>query len=108
MAGKKPPENVVCLECRHAFTAVPKLTFLGLPKYRCPMCSKESVYPLSVGRRTGYLIGSVIIGVFMIALLIRGVVPLPGVLPIGMQWALKKDREVRNGMQRLGIEPSTV
>jgi len=43
------PDNdtqVTCTQCQKRFTAIPKISFCGFEKFRCPYCRKIVFYPL--------------------------------------------------------------
>jgi hypothetical protein len=46
--------QVTCTQCLKRFTAVPKISFCGFQKFRCPHCRKTVFYPLV--RKTLYWI----------------------------------------------------
>jgi hypothetical protein len=49
MAKEKMPQQVYCKNCINNFEAVPRISFLGFRKFKCPKCEKNVVWPLSGG-----------------------------------------------------------
>ena len=42
-------QQVYCRNCINNFEAVPKLSFFGFRKFRCPKCQHNVVWPLTAG-----------------------------------------------------------
>ncbi len=57
----KTMRDVKCDSCKESFSAVPKYTFLGFIKFKCPKCNSKSFYPLSKGYRVTYWIIAIIV-----------------------------------------------
>jgi hypothetical protein len=49
MLKQKTPQQVYCRNCINNFKAVPKLSFFGFRKFRCPKCQHNVVWPLTAG-----------------------------------------------------------
>ena len=49
MSKQKMPQQVYCKNCINNFEAVPKLSFFGFRKFRCPKCQNNVVWPLTAG-----------------------------------------------------------
>ena len=49
MSKQKTPQQVYCRNCINNFEAVPKLSFFGFRKFRCPKCQHNVVWPLTEG-----------------------------------------------------------
>jgi hypothetical protein len=49
MLKQKTPQQVYCRNCINNFEAVPKLSFFGFRKFRCPKCQHNVVWPLTAG-----------------------------------------------------------
>jgi hypothetical protein len=49
MLKQKPAQQVYCRNCINNFEAVPKLSFFGFRKFRCPKCQHNVVWPLTAG-----------------------------------------------------------
>jgi hypothetical protein len=49
MSKQKTPHQVYCRNCINNFEAVPKLSFFGFRKFRCPKCHHNVVWPLAAG-----------------------------------------------------------
>jgi hypothetical protein len=49
MLKQETPQQVYCKNCINNFEAVPKLSFFGFRKFRCPKCQHNVVWPLTAG-----------------------------------------------------------
>jgi hypothetical protein len=49
MLKQKTPQQVYCRNCINNFEAVPKLSFFGFRKFRCPKCQHNVVWPMKAG-----------------------------------------------------------
>ena len=49
MAKQKMLQQVYCKNCINNFESVPRISFLGFRKFRCPKCQQNVVWPLSGG-----------------------------------------------------------
>jgi hypothetical protein len=112
MAKSLPVEDVVCSECLSQVEAAPKLTFLGLKRFSCPSCLKDFTYPMSDGRRRGYIVATAVLALATAAgYVLAHVLPLAGILPLGILLGLNQDAKARKRMAReteaASEEPST-
>jgi hypothetical protein len=60
--------QVTCTQCLKRFTAIPKISFCGFQKFRCPHCRKTVFYPLV--RRTLYWIIPAVVGALLFFILL--------------------------------------
>ena len=49
MSRQKTPQQVYCKNCINNFEAVPRLSFFGFRKFRCPKCHHNVIWPLGAG-----------------------------------------------------------
>jgi len=49
MSRQKTPQQVYCKNCINNFEAVPRLSFFGFRKFRCPKCHNNVIWPLTPG-----------------------------------------------------------
>ena len=95
MAKPRPEQDVICTRCSSPVRARPVPTFLGLPRFQCPRCHAAFTYPLTRGRRRVYVACLVVLGLFAVAALGAGRIPIPGFLPIVFGGALIQDTRAR-------------
>ncbi len=96
MAKRLPVQSVVCPECSSRFDAAPVLSFLGLPRFQCPQCTKKFLYPLSDRRRKAYVGIVVVFGLLAVGIIVGAhAIPIPGILPVGVGVGLAQDSKAR-------------
>ncbi len=94
MANKK---LMVCEKCKESSEVKVRLSLLGFPRWNCPKCKQENIYPLGVGYRNFYIV-LVILGVSIFFYAIGTGRPYtPGLLLIAAIIALYKDNKMRGG-----------
>jgi hypothetical protein len=49
MLKQKTPQQAYCRNCINNFEAIPKLSFFGFRKFRCPNCQHNVIWPLTAG-----------------------------------------------------------
>ena len=90
------PIDAFCDGCGHAFSAVPKRSFLGFQLLTCPACGSELRYPLTRGYRSFYEVCATLMSVsFVFTLVVLHRVSLPSFIGGAMIAGLVKDRYVR-------------
>ncbi len=99
MAKKLPVQAAVCTECRARFEAAPKLTFLGLPRFSCPVCRKTFLHPMEAWRRRVYAGFALFFALVFVVNLLNGSIALPGFVSAGAIIALVKDYDARKDVQ---------
>jgi hypothetical protein len=60
--------RVTCTQCLKRFSAIPKISFCGFQKFRCPHCRKTVFYPLI--RKTLYWVIPAVVGVLLFFILL--------------------------------------
>jgi hypothetical protein len=85
-----------CEHCGAEFSAVPKTSFLGFRKLKCPSCLKVVTLPMSTGYRVAFLILGLFFAVGMLSTTINdGSVGIPGLIPFLAALALFRDAKMR-------------
>ena len=97
----KRPQHAVCTQCGAGVLAVPKLSFMGLPRFACQACGVTFSAPLSGARRKTMTVIAVIFGVATVGALAAGLVLLPGILPVAAVVALVQDSTARKKLQEV-------
>ncbi len=88
----------ICLSCHNHFRAAPTRSFLGFQKLRCPVCSKNVLYPLTSGDRTTYWVILFLMTVWIIGNLSEGKVSSPGLLGLAVIIALVRDAQIKKAV----------
>lgn len=99
-----PAIDVICQNCSHSFTAVPKRSFLGFQKVACPSCGKKSIYPLTQGYRVTYWVLIALMIVWFLGTLSKGDIAVPGILGVAIIVALIKDSSIKKKVKALEDE----
>ena len=100
MPAEALAQSLVCLECRHRVVVTPTISYLGFRAFVCPWCDAEVIYPLSARYRIGYRIG---IPSMLLATVIGASIGspiLPGLLFLGMAFALIRDRTLVRAVRK--------
>ena len=104
-------QKATCPNCKNTFEARPKLSLLGFPRFVCQKCNNKFIYPLMLGVRIIYfflLIFLILsIGDKMIPVIVKGEIPIPGLLniiEIIAVIALIKDFFLRKKLRTLGVD----
>jgi len=88
----KKPIHSTCPHCENKFSSIPRRSFLGFQKLRCPTCQKFTVtHPLTLGYRIFYWV--FITGMFTSIRnsFAEGKIGIPGGLGILISIAVVKD-----------------
>jgi hypothetical protein len=94
MAAPNPRNATLCLHCFERSFRPAKRTFFGFQRLNCGNCGRVSLYPLTQSYVYIYWIALCLIIAFCIANLIRGVIPIPGVLFFAAVYGLWRDRQL--------------
>ncbi len=104
MAKRLPVQSVVCPECSSRFDAAPVLSFLGLPRFQCPQCTKKFLYPLSDRRRKAYVGIVVVFGLLAVGIIVGAhAIPIPGILPVGVGVGLAQDEGAKEARRHPSV-----
>ena|SRR5438445_5260901 len=95
------PRQVVCTECLADVLVTPGKTFFSNPKFTCPSCGKNFVYPMTERRRKVFIAILVVVGIFALARIAQGAIPIPGLLVVLAVGALLEDRKARQRLSKI-------
>ncbi len=92
-------QEVVCTECYSTFNAAPKRSFGGFLKFVCPKCHESVLYPLMPRSRKGYWMLFILMAILAVMVIAEGGIPIPGLVGIGVIFALIKDACIKKRVQ---------
>ena len=95
-----------CINCNASAEYEIKKSFLGFQKFKCKECEQENLYPLTKGYRITYWVVVIWFSLFSMASIIRGEIPLPGILVIGGIWGLIADFKIQKKLKQLKGTPN--
>lgn len=87
--------DATCRACATTFRAVPKRSFLGFQRLKCPGCTKDVLYPLTSGYRITYWVLVVLMFLSVIDNKRRDRISYPGFLGIAVIVGLVRDKRIR-------------
>ena len=90
---------LVCEKCGESSEVKVGKSLLGFPRWNCPKCKTENIYPLGSGYRNGYTI-LVALGVLLFFVAVSsGRSYTPGIILIAAIIALYKDNKMRSKLK---------
>ena len=87
--------SVICTHCRRRSDLPRKgSAWPGLPKFECPRCGTNFLYPMTNTNRVAMLLFLAGLGWAVVTITISGGTPMPGVLGVALIWGVIRDHAV--------------